>query len=176
MAELDYTPVTNEVESDFVAIPVPVGEYVVVMSESDVKDVKEAYQGQIGKHLDIFWQVIEGRFKGEKIFELINYICPKSQKAEQIAHRTLNSIKMAIFGDLREVKETALMHNIPIKLVVAAKKNKDTDEIELYIKKHLPYGNGNNSPQPAMPATTETAATGTVPTVTPGKKQNPWEI
>jgi hypothetical protein len=67
--------------------PIPIGEYLVVISASEIKDTKE----KKGKYLQFTYDVIEGDYKNRKLFDRLN-IMNENETAQKIAQRALSSI------------------------------------------------------------------------------------
>ena len=137
MAELNYNVNPNEMEDSFEAVPA--GEYLVVIESSDFIDTKAG----TGKILKLTYQILDGRFKGQKIFENLNLQNPNKQ-AEQISRKALNSIGIAV--GVPSIQDSAQLHNIPLKLNVTVQ---DTDDYgkQNRIKKHMAV----NLSEPAKP-------------------------
>ncbi len=138
MAQLNYDVNQEELEQSFDLLPV--GEYTVIIEDSDLKPNKK----NTGKNLNLIYQVIDGQFKGRKIFENISIDNPKQQTV-QIAKRTLNSIGVAV--GIQKITDSSQLHNKPLKVIIKIKEDKvygDKNEV----KKHLPLdGSKTNSPQ-----------------------------
>jgi hypothetical protein len=67
--------------------PLPVGEYLVIISNSEIKETKQ----KTGKYLQLTYDVIDGKYKNRKIFDRLNIINP-SEDAQTIAQRALSAI------------------------------------------------------------------------------------
>lgn len=90
MVELtDYNPEEFEPLGSFE--PLPVGDYVVVIESSEKK---KAATGENNYYLQFVYNVVEGDFKGRKIFDRLN-VENESDQAQTIAKRALASICMA---------------------------------------------------------------------------------
>jgi len=89
MTELNFD--ANEVEPLGSFEPLPVGEYVVVIESSEKKD---ASTGK-GEYLQFVYNVIDGEYKGRKLFDRLN-IVNESEQAQTIARRALSSICRAV--------------------------------------------------------------------------------
>ena len=89
MVELNFS--ADAIEPLGVFDVLPVGEYVVVVSETDMKD---ASTGK-GRYLQIVFTVIDGEYKGRKIWDRLN-IDNESTTAQEIAQRALSSICRAV--------------------------------------------------------------------------------
>ena len=132
MAQMDFTVNPNEVESDGYDL-LPQDEYVAIIEESDYK----ANSNNSGKMLKLTYQIIEGNFKGQKLWENLNLEHPSAQAVE-ISRKALNSILLAVGID--GLKDSAQLHNIPMTIKVGVKgKETDTYGIQNVIKKHTKY-------------------------------------
>lgn len=141
MAELNYTPDPNEPEQSF--DPVPVDDYIAVIESSEYKDNKQG----TGRILVLEYQIIEGHYKGRKIFENLNLENANEQTAI-IARKSLNSICIAT--GITHLKDSSQLHNIPMKITVGIKKDEQYGDKNT-IKKHLSLNNSSTSPaQPAQ--------------------------
>ena len=138
-AEVD--PIT-----DFEAIPA--GKYLVVATESDIKPTKAGN----GNYLEVTFEIVEGEFKGRKLWSRINLDNP-NPKAVQIARAERSALCRAV--NILEPKDSCDLHNIP--LVVTVKQKADADgEVRNEIKGYAKRETAN----PAVPAQ---AQTGTPP-------------
>jgi hypothetical protein len=140
MAQLNYDVNQEELERSFDLLPV--GEYTVIIEDSDLKPNNK----NTGKNLLLTYQVIDGQLKGRKIFENL-CIENLSTQAVQIAKRTLNSIGVAV--GIKQIKDSNELHNKPFKIEVGIRGTED-DQYgrQNFIKKHLPLdGSKTISPQ-----------------------------
>lgn len=87
--------------------PIPVGEYVVQITDSDVNPTKAG----TGHRLELTFEVIDGEFKGRKVFEGLNIDNP-NPKAVEIAQRDLSAICHAV-GKL-QVSDSQELHYKPL--------------------------------------------------------------
>lgn len=77
-----------EAQQDFGAIPT--GEYVAVITESDMKQTKAGN----GEYLELTHEITEGQFKGRKVWARLN-LRSANQQAQEIANRQFASIREA---------------------------------------------------------------------------------
>lgn len=160
MSQLNYKPDFNDAQENQYD-PLPAGDYIVVIESSEMCDTKSGE----GQYLKLGYQVIDGKFKGRKLFENLNLV-NKNQQAEQIARRALNAICAAV--DLPHVDDSAQLHNIPLSIKVGTR-NSDDYGPQNVIKQHRGIGKNAETPQGQNSAE---------PTPAPakgGKKQHPWE-
>ena len=164
MAELNYKVDEKDTEQSF--DPVPAGEYLVIIENSDFMENKQA----TGQMLKLTYQIIDGPFKGRKLFNNLNLV-NTSKQAEQIARQTLNSIGVAC--GVLHIKDSAQLHNIPIKVDVGVKDDA-TYGLQNRIKKHKALDGA--APAVAAPPAQE-AVKSPEPAVNGngGKGKKPWE-
>ena len=140
MAELGYTVDQNDLQQTF--DPVPAGEYVAVIEDSDYIENKAG----TGRMLKLTIQIIDGPMAGRKIFENLN-LENVNKQAEQIARQTLNSIGVAT--GVLQIKDSAQLHNIPMLIDVRIKESEAYGK-QNSVKKYLP-ANGKTQ-RPAVQA------------------------
>ncbi len=129
-------------ESEFT--PLPEGEYVAVISESEQKPTKAGD----GSYVKLKIEIVDGDYKGRVLFENLN-LQNKNDQAVAIAKRALADICLAV--DVPRPTNTAQLHNKPMLIQVKCEKRKDNDEIQNRIKKYVSLtGVSRVSPAPAM--------------------------
>jgi hypothetical protein len=94
--------------------PVPGAWYSCAITESGIKPTKDG----VGLRLELVFTIIDGEFKGRKIFEGLN-IKNASAQAQEIAHKQLSAIAHSV-GVLM-VEDSSQLHNIPLKVKVKVK-------------------------------------------------------
>ncbi|HPE62447.1 MAG TPA: DUF669 domain-containing protein [Thiolinea sp.] len=107
MASLNMNFDANTVEPSSVFDPLPNGEYLVVVVASDMKSTNNGS----GQYLELELEVIDGNFKGRKVWDRLNLI-NHNAKAVEIAQRQLSGLCHAT-GVLR-VSDSSQLHNIPV--------------------------------------------------------------
>lgn len=137
MAGLNYTVDATDTQEGFDVIPA--GEYVAIIEDSDMVETKN----KDGRMLKLTYQIIDGPFKGNKLFNQLN-LENKSQQAVQIARKSLNAIGVAV--GVAEIKDSSQLHNKPLKIEVVVKDSPEYGK-QNQIKKHSALGDG------AAPAT-----------------------
>jgi hypothetical protein len=93
--------------------PLPVGDYVVVIESSEKK---KAGTGDRNFYLQFVYNVIEGDFKGRKVFDRLN-VENESEQAQTIAKRALASICIAT--GQHHPRNTEELHDKPFMVNVA---------------------------------------------------------
>ena len=91
--------------------PVPIGDYVVIITESDLKPTKNGD----GEYLQLVYEIMDGEYKGRKIWDRLNLI-NKNVTATEIAQRALSGICHAV--GILHPKDSAELHNIPFSVKV----------------------------------------------------------
>jgi len=161
MAELNFNVDQSAPEEEIG--PVPAGTYIAAIVESDYK----ANKNNNGMILKLTYQILQGEYKGRKIFENLN-LEHENRQASVIARKSLNSIGMAV--GVNQIRDSALLHNIPMQIEVGFVPAKDGYDAQNKIKKHSSL-NGSEAKSPAAqvaPATGETS-------VNTGANKKPWE-
>ena len=105
LSELGFNASTVEPASGYE--PLPAGDYEVVITASDTQNTKAG----TGKFVNLELQVLEGRYKGRKLFDRLNLWNPSS-KAVEIAMATLSSICRAV--NVLTPRDTSDLHNRPL--------------------------------------------------------------
>jgi hypothetical protein len=140
MATLNFN--ANEVAPAEPLEAVPAGKYIAVITESEVKPTKAG----TGHFLEMTFEIIEGEFKGRKVWGRLNLDNPNPQ-AVQIARGELSAICHSI--GVLQPKDSSELHNLPLEISVRCKKREDSDELSNEIKG---YAKKDSSSNPAAPA------------------------
>ena len=124
--------------------PLPAGKYMAVITESEMKATKNG----AGQFLNLTFQILDGEFKGRKIWARLNLKNPNPQ-AEQIARGQLSAICRAV--GVMTPRDSVELHNLPLLVSVKVKKREDNgdlaNEVSGFSKKDSP------APAAAAPAT-----------------------
>lgn len=91
--------------------PVPNGQYRAQIIESEMKRTKKGD----GHGLNLTWQIIEGEYKGQYIWNQLNLDNP-NQQAVDIAQRELTSICLA--AGVGALRNSAQLHDKPVLITV----------------------------------------------------------
>jgi hypothetical protein len=127
---------------------IPAGTYTAHITESDVVELKSGN----GKGLKLTFEVIDGQFKGRKVWEHLNVIHTNEQ-AQGIAQSQLSTICRAT--GVTKLEDTASLHFKPIKITVAIKPASGDYKEGNSIKGYEP---ANGSTTPTAPATATPSA------------------
>jgi hypothetical protein len=114
--------------------PVPAGKYVAVVTDSGMKATKAGN----GSFLELTFEIVEGEFKGRKVWARLNLDNP-NPTAVRIARAELSSLCRAV--GVMQPKDSCELHNLP--LVISVKQRTDGEgevrnEIKGFAKKDGP--------------------------------------
>jgi hypothetical protein len=118
MANLGETFNADDHEEPISFDPLPPGEYVAQVVDSEIKDTKAGD----GKYVKLQWQVIDGEYTNRIVFANYNIINP-SEKAQEIGEREFAAACRGLGKS--HVSDTEELHAIPcvIKLKIDPGKN-----------------------------------------------------
>lgn len=117
----------NKVEPTADFDPIPAGQYVAVITDSQMKPTKNG----TGEYLELTFQVIEGDYKNRLLWARLCLNHSKEITAK-IARGHLAAICRAV-GVLTP-RDSAELHNLPLVVKVTLKKRTDTGELTNEIK------------------------------------------
>ncbi len=86
--------------------PLPIGDYTVIISATEIKDTKTGK----GQYLQLVYDVVEGEYQSRKLFDRLN-IRNENVTAQEIAQRALSSICRSV--GVIHPKDTDELKNIP---------------------------------------------------------------
>ena len=119
----------HEVEPATGFDPIPAGDYVALIAESEMKPTKNG----AGQYLQLTFEILEGPYKGRNLWARLNLDNP-NQTAVKIALAELSAVCRAV--GVMEPKDSVELHNLPLVIKVACKKRKDTGEVTNVIAKY----------------------------------------
>jgi hypothetical protein len=154
MAELNFDAEKIEPLGNFE--PIPLGEYLVVISSSEIKETKE----KKGKYLQFTYDVIDGEYKNRKVFDRLN-IVNESETSQEIAQRALSAICRAV--GILHPKNSEELHDKPFMVKVGIRPAKGEYQASNIVKG---YKKADGSP---VSETTEEKIQ------SKGKNKKPWE-
>lgn len=161
MTELNFDANTVEPTGKFT--PIPVNDYLAVITDSEMKDTKKGD----GKYLLLTYEVVEGEFAGRKIFETLNLI-NSNQTAVEIAQRALSAVCRAT-GVLHP-KDSSELHGKPLVISVGIRAGSNGFE-----DKNVIRGYSRVDGKELKDVTDATPATKTSAPVGGEKKLKPWQ-
>jgi len=109
MAILNFDAEAIEPTTDFE--PLPVGDYVVLITASEIKTTKNGN----GEYLQLTYDVVDGKYKGRKLFDRLN-LKNQNQTAVEIAQRALSAICRAV--GVMHPNDSAELHGKPLSVKV----------------------------------------------------------
>jgi len=149
------------------AVLLPVGDYVVEITDSDFKDTKNGF----GKYISLEFTIIDGERVGRKFFVNLN-VLNRSEKTVEIANRAVKDLLRATNQLGKPFTNSAMLHNLPFKVSVTMGKRSDNGEDENRFR----YS-AITEAAPSDTPTTPTAAAPAASAVGGGNapKKKPWE-
>jgi len=132
--------------------PVPQDTYTLMITDTEMATTQKG-----GQMLKLSMQIVDGAYKGRKIWDNLNLV-NSNPTAVEIAQRNLGSICKAI--GVESVTESAVLHNKPFKAFVGIEIGTNGYSDKNRVKKydHRPLG-GGITPAPQVQAAPQTAAT-----------------
>lgn len=125
--------------------PIPAGKYLAVITESVMKATKAG----TGEYLELTFEVIEGPYKGRKLWDRLTLKHP-NELTVQIARGMLSSLCRAV--SVMKPNDSLELHSLPLVLSVSMKNREDTGEPTNVIKGYAKRDTAT-SPQPDTAAT-----------------------
>ena len=107
--------------------PIPAGDYLAIITESEMKSTKSG----TGSYLELTFQVIEGKYKNRLLWSRLNLDNP-NPIAVQMAQAELSAICRAV--GVMAPNDSVELHNLPLQIVVKCQKREDTGDITNEIK------------------------------------------
>jgi len=126
MAQFGFNTEEVEPQEDFA--PLPAGEYLVMMTGSELKVTKTGN----GTYMSFTNQVLEGAYKGRIIFDRAN-VTAENPVAQEIGRRQISSICHAVGKP--SAKESSELHNVPYIVRIVVRQDKqygDSNEVKGY--------------------------------------------
>ena len=151
MAQVSFNAAEVSTESQF--SPVPNGDYPVIITESEMKET----QSGDGQYLQLVLEVIDGPYKGRKVWERLNLV-NSNQTAVEIAQRSLSQICHAV-GHL-QLQDSVELHNKPMMAKIVVRQQDGYDDTN-EVKEYSAYPGG--APAPAQAASKPAAPSANKP-------------
>lgn len=139
MAQFSFDATSVSPESQFT--PLPNGDYPVVITESEMKPTKAGD----GEYLQLTLEVIEGPFKGKKLWDRLN-LKNRNATAVEIAQRALSQICHAVKH--LNLTDSVELHHKPMVAKVAVSNSNGYESND--VKEYKEYG-GSSAPQSVQP-------------------------
>jgi hypothetical protein len=144
MADLNGFDATN-VEPNAGFDPIPAGKYLAAITASEMKPTKNGK----GEYLELEMEVLEGPFKGRKLWDRLTLRHPNTQTVE-IARGTLSVICRAV--NVLRPRDSVELHNLPLVVSVAIKNREDNGEPTNTIKGYAKRDAGVAAQRPVAAA------------------------
>lgn len=142
--------------------PIPVGEYVCMFTESELKDTASG----TGQYVQMSLEIVEGEYAGRKLIERLNIKNP-NEKAVEIAYQTLKKICEAV--NKPNIQDTDELHNIRLIANVSVEKSKP------YIKDGVEKGGNMQNVIKSYKSITEKASANADSSPQGGNAKLPWQ-
>lgn len=115
MAKINFDATAIEPATSYDVIPK--GEYLAAAVSSEMKTTKS----MTGQYLQLSFEILDGKFKGRRVFERLNIQNP-NKDAEEIAQRTLSALCHAL--GILQVDESEQLHDIPVLISLSIEEGK----------------------------------------------------
>jgi hypothetical protein len=122
--------------------PLPAGVYLAHIVESDVQPLKSGN----GEGLKLTFEVIDGQFKGRKVYENLN-IRHTSEDTQRIAQSQLSALCHAV--NVIKLMDTAALHFKPVRINVTVREAVGQYKASNNIKGYEAAGGGISAPATA---------------------------
>ena len=128
--------------------PLPAGEYIAMVANSELKDTKAG----TGQYIELTIDIVDGPCAGRKLWERLNIVNPNKQ-AEDISRIALNRLLVACGKP--NAKDTESIHDVPFKVIL------DIDRKDPTRNKIITYKPANSVSAPRVSAPVSTAPAST---------------
>lgn len=149
MAFLQFNAQAVEPQQSF--DPVPAGNYLAAISESDIVSTKAG----TGQMLKLTWRIQDGPMKGRIVFDRLN-ISNSNPKAEEIGQRQLSALCHA--AGVLQLADTQQLHGIPMQIKVTVRRDESGQYGDQNEVKDYRAVSGQSAAAPAAPAFAPAAA------------------
>jgi len=103
-----------EIEPMGAYTPIPIDDYLSMIVASEKKDTKSG----TGSYLNLTFEIIDGEYKGRRVFDTLNLVNSNTQTVE-IAQRRLSAIQRCV--GVIHLRDSNELHNIPLVISVGIK-------------------------------------------------------
>ena len=108
----------NEVAPNEDFSPIPAGEYLSMLIDSEMKETKKGD----GEYLELTWEILDGDYKSRRLWDRLNLKNP-NEKAVKIARGTLSAICHAT--NVMRPKDSSEFNGIPVLIKVVVEERPD---------------------------------------------------
>lgn len=151
MAMLNGTFDATQVEPSKPLEPVPTGDYVCMIEDSDLKTTKSGD----GQFIELTMRILDGPFKGQPVWSRINLVSTKSSVAQRIGQEQFSALCHAV--GVLQVNDTSQLHNRPFIAKVVYVPPKDQYQASNDVKGYKAIADGASMPATQAPAAQQTA-------------------
>lgn len=167
MARLDTTFDATSVEPSQPFEVIPADKYVVQIVASDLKPTSSG----TGQYIWLELEILEGEYKGRKLWDRLNIINPNAQAVE-IAQRSLSALCHAC--DVMAFSDTEELHWNPVVATVRVRPPKGEYAASNEIRGYEPVDPNKRSPVTAAQSKPQAAAAQAATTTKPASSSPPW--
>jgi hypothetical protein len=147
---------------------IPAGKYKVQVVDSDMRATKDGN----GQYLWLEMEILDGEFKGQKLWDRLNLVNQNTQAVE-IAQRALSALCHAT-GKLH-VSDSADLHFIPVIATVKVRPARENYDASNEVRGYEPANGFNGqTPAPSRP-TIGAGARPVAPAAATGAPTPPWK-
>lgn len=139
----DFDPGAVEPRDNF--DPLPIGNYIAEIIESDVVETK----ARTGQMVKLTWKITEGDFEGRRIWDQINFR-NQNETAQKIGQQALAEL-CAACGVRGPLDDTEHLHGMPVRIKVKMSKPQQGFDPKNEISGYAPY-DAASAPAPATRA------------------------
>lgn len=158
MANLGGVFDATKIQPDAGREPIPSGEYPAMIVDSDMRKTKDGS----GQYLELVHEIIDGPFKGRKLWARLNLVNSNQQTAS-IAQAQLSAIAHATgvltFTDSQQLHNRPMLVRVEFVRAAPPKRTSDSNEVRGW--KSL--GSAPTAPPPAAVAANQAPATASAP-------------
>jgi hypothetical protein len=123
----------SQVDTTDTFAPLPAGEYVAAIVESDWKDTKSG----TGRYLKLTLEILEGEHAGRRVWDMLN-LENSNQTAVDIARKSLAGICHAL--GIMIPRDSSTLHDKPLRIKLAVQAASGGYEASNRVKGYLPAG------------------------------------
>lgn len=152
MANFNFNAAEVEPQNPFA--PLPAGEYIAQIVDSDVKTNRAG----TGQYLALQFEILDGEFKNRRVFTNLT-VSHQNKTAEQIGQGQLSALCRAV--GVMQLTETSQLHGRPVKIKLKVTKDPqygDGNDVTGF--EPAAGGVGNVAPAPAAGATSASTSSG----------------
>jgi hypothetical protein len=168
MAQLGMQFDANQVEPNAPFEPVLPDDYVVQIINSEMKLTKDG----AGQYLELEMDILDGEFKGRKVFDRLNLI-NNNPKTVEIAQRTLSAICHAT--GVMNVTDSEQLHFHPVVVKVIVKPPQGQYSASNEVKGYKPANGGGQQPAQTAPPQARPAQQQAKPATAPQQAAKPTQ-